>query len=413
VSESESQSNDAPTNLNGKTVAPLAGITVVDMTRLLSGPFATMILGDLGADVIKIEKPDGGDDSRHFGPPFYGDDAAYFVSVNRNKRSISVNLGSESGRVIVRRLAQNCDVFIENFRPGVIDRMGLGFDALTVSNPKLIYASISGFGATGPLRNEPGYDAVAQAMSGLMSITGEKDGPPVRAGISIADIGAGMWATIGILAALNERNVSGRGQYVDVSLLDGQISWLSYVAAGYLASGDVPMRYGSGHPSIVPYRAFRTADSEIMIGVGNDAMWSRFVEVIGTNDGIDDAKFAINSGRVANRHELESKMERVLLTRTADEWLELFSKSSIVASRINTVQEALENPQVQFRGMITKQLQDDGSLVRTVASPIKLSRSSLSGVQNAPSLGQHTEEILRESGYSDSEITSLKRGKVV
>src|ERR1035437_7271767 len=242
---------------------PLAGLRVLDLSRILSGPFATMIFADLGAEVIKLENPLTGDDTRQWAPPYQGDQSAYFLAVNRNKRGIAVDLKSEQGRDIALRLAEHADVVVENFRPGTAARLGLGYDELTARNPRLIYASISGFGQTGPYAAQPGYDAIAQALGGLMSVTGETDGEPVRVGNSAADIGAAMWAVIGILAALHARDTTGHGDWIDISLLDGQIAWLTYLAGGYFASGEVPRRYGSAHPSIVPYQALRTGDGHL------------------------------------------------------------------------------------------------------------------------------------------------------
>src|ERR1700744_1515261 len=255
---------------------PLAGLRVLDLTRALSGPFATMVLGDLGADVIKVEDVWHGDDTRRWGPPFQGDDASYFLSVNRNKRGLSADLKTGPGRDIARRLAAAREVLIETFRPGTATRLGLGYDELAVQNPGLIYASISGYGQTGPSASQPGYDAVAQAVSGMMSVTGEPGGEPARAGPSTADVGAGMWALIGILAALHARESSGRGQLVDVSLLDGQVAWLTYVAGKYFATGQTPGRHGSAHESLTPYQVFETADAPLMAAVGSDGLWLRF-----------------------------------------------------------------------------------------------------------------------------------------
>src|ERR1700730_1626096 len=273
---------------------PLAGVRILDLSRILSGPFATMVFADLGADVIKLENPRTGDDTREWAPPYQGDQSAYFLAVNRNKRGIAVDLKAARGREIALRLVDLSDVVIENFRPGTAGRLGLGYDDLSARNPRLIYASISGFGQTGPYRSEPGYDAIAQALGGLMSVTGEADGDPVRVGNSAADIGAGMWAAIGILAALHARAATGRGEWIDISLLDGQIAWLTYLAGGYFASGEVPRRDGSAHPSIVPDYALRAGDGLLMVPVGNDALWQRFAPLLGLPELADDPRFATN-----------------------------------------------------------------------------------------------------------------------
>ncbi len=277
---------------------------VLDLSRILSGPFATMIFADLGADVIKLENPRTGDDTREWAPPYQGDQSAYFLAVNRNKRGVAVDLKTEQGREIALRLADRADVVVENFRPGTAGRLGLGYDALAARNPRLIYASISGFGQTGPYANEPGYDAIAQALGGLMSVTGEADGEPGAGRQLRRRSRRRMWAAIGILAALHARNTTGRGEWIDISLLDGQIASLTYLAGGYFASGEVPRRYGSAHPSIVPYQALRTGDGLLMVAVGNDSLWQRFAAVLGLSELADDPRFATNPQRVANRAEL-------------------------------------------------------------------------------------------------------------
>src|ERR1700758_1954136 len=279
-------------------------IRVLDVTRALSRPFATMVLGDLAADVIKVEDVWHGDDTRRWGPPFQGDDAAYFLSINRNKRGLSVNVKTDDGRRIVQALAGTSDIMMENFRPGTAARLGLGYEELSHANPGLIYASISGYGQTGPSAGLPGYDAVAQAVSGMMSVTGEADGEPVRSGTSLADVGAGMWAVIGILAALHARQVTGRGQLIDISLLDGQVAWLTYVAGKYFATGVTPGRHGSAHESLVPYQVLPTADAPLMVAVGSDGLWRRFAEAIGRAELAGDPRFATNPDRVRNRDTL-------------------------------------------------------------------------------------------------------------
>src|ERR1700758_792116 len=295
-------------------------IRVLDVTRALSRPFATMVLGDLAADVIKVEDIWHGDDTRRWGPPFQGDDAAYFLSVNRNKRGLSVNVKEPRGRDLVRRLAAASDVMIENFRPGTAARLGLGYDELARLNPRLIYASISGYGQTGPSAPLPGYDAVAQAVSGMMSVTGEPDGEPVRSGTSLADVGAGMWALIGILAALHARQVTGRGQLIDISLLDGQVAWLTYVAGKYFATGATPGRYGSAHESLAPYQVFPTADEPLMVAVGSDGLWRRFTAATGLDELTDDPRYATNPDRVHHRDTLIPLVTQALAARGCAEW---------------------------------------------------------------------------------------------
>ncbi len=344
---------------------PLAGIRVLDLTRALSGPFATMILGDLGADVIKVEDVWHGDDTRRWGPPFQGDDAASFLSVNRNKRGLSVNMKEPQGREVVTRLAATSDVMIENFRPGTAARLGLGYDELARQNPRLIYASISGYGQTGPSAPLPGYDAVAQAVSGMMSVTGEPDGEPVRSGTSLADVGAGMWALIGILAALHAREASGQGQLVDVSLLDGQVAWLTYVAGKYFATGVTPGRHGSAHESLTPYQVLPTADAPLMVAVGSDGLWRRFAEATGLAELADDPRFATNPDRVHTRE------------------------------------------------MVTEIEHPGAGTVKMLGSPIKLSAQPTAIRRPPPTLGQHTDEILAEAGYSAPQIAELRQAGVI
>src|SRR6202049_2733201 len=299
---------------------PLAGVRVLDLSRILSGPFATMVFADLGADVIKLENPRTGDDTREWAPPYQGDQSAYFLAVNRNKRGIAVDLKAARRREIALRLVDLSDVVIENFRPGTAARLGLGYDDLAARNPRLIYASISGYGQTGPMASEPGYDAIAQALGGVMSVTGESGGEPVRVGNSAADTGAAMWAVIGILAALHARDANGRGGWIDISLLDGQIAWLTYVAGGYFASGEVPRRYGSAHPAIVPYPALRPSDGYLMVAVGNDSLWQRFAPIIGLPELAGDSRFASNPDRVVHRDELLPLIETALAAGASAAW---------------------------------------------------------------------------------------------
>jgi crotonobetainyl-CoA:carnitine CoA-transferase CaiB-like acyl-CoA transferase len=391
----------------------LGGLRVLDLSRILSGPFCTMILSDLGADVIKVENHQDGDDTRAWGPPFQGDDAAYFLSVNRNKRGISVDLKDQECRALVARLAATADVVVENFRPGTAARLGLGYEQVSQDNPGVVYASISGYGQTGPYRDEPGYDAIAQALSGVMSVTGEADGPPVRVGVSGADLAAGMWATIGILAALGERERTGSGQWVDVSLLDGQIAWLAYVAGGYFATGDIPARYGSAHPTIVPYQAFPTADGHIMVAAGNDTLWRRFAAAIGIGHLADDPRFATNPDRVRNRAELLPLIERILVTRSGHEWSAVLSEAKVPAGRINTVDQALAHPQVVARDMVADMVHKTAGKLQTVASPLKMSASPTHVRTPPPLLGEHTDAVFTALGVDAARLAELRaRGAV-
>ena len=395
------------------SAGPLDGIRVLDISRILSGPFATMIFADLGADVIKLEEPKNGDDTRQWAPPFQGEESAYYLSVNRNKRGIAVDLKREEGRAIAQRLADLADVLVENFRPGTAERLGLGYEELSKRNPRLIYASISGFGQTGPYASEPGYDAIAQALGGLMSVTGEQGRAPVRVGNSAADIGAGMWAAIGVLAALHERSVTGRGRWIDISLLDGQIAWLTYLASGYFATGEVPQPYGSAHPSIVPYQAMRTKDGYLMVAVGNDALWRRFAPLLGLDELVDDARFATNPERVRNRDTLIPLLESALSNRTSAEWAHDLAAVGIPAGRINTIDAALKHPQVEYRDMVLTVEHPTEGEVRMVGSPIKLSGHTPAPSTAPPTLGEHTDEVLAELGFSGVDIRELHKAGVV
>ncbi len=391
----------------------LTGLTVLDLTRVLSGPFATMTLADLGADVVKIEQPGTGDDTRQWGPPFQGDEAAYFLSVNRNKRSLAVDLKLTDGLALVRDLARRADVVVENFRPGTAARLGLGYDDLSADNPGLVYASISGYGQTGPDSHRAGYDAIAQARSGIMSVTGEADGPPVRVGVSSADLVAGMWAVIGILAALRERDRSGQGQWVDISLLDGSVSWLTYVAAGYFATGTRPPRYGSAHPTIAPYQGFATKDGELMLAVGNDAIWRRFAPAAGLDDLVDDPRFATNPLRVSHRDELLPLVADAMASRTSAQWVEVLDAAGVPVGPIQTVDEVVTDPQVLARGMVGEVEHPTAGTLRTIGCPVRLTATPPQVRTAPPLLGQHTDDVLAELGVDAERLTALRASGAV
>jgi crotonobetainyl-CoA:carnitine CoA-transferase CaiB-like acyl-CoA transferase len=412
VREAVTEDPQAATAEEGSGSA-LQGLLVLDLTRVLSGPFATMTLADLGADVVKVEQPGQGDDTRQWGPPFQGGEAAYFLSVNRNKRSLAVDLKSAEGLLAVRELALTADVLVENFRPGTAERLGLGYEELSKTNPGLIYASISGYGQTGPDSGRAGYDAIAQARSGIMSVTGEPDGPPVRVGVSSADLVAGMWATIGILAALHEKQRSGLGQWVDISLLDGSVSWLTYVSSGYFASGEIPRRYGSAHPTIAPYQAFPTADGFVMVAVGNDGLWRRFAAALDRQDLISDERFATNPSRVAHRDILIPLIERSMIGRTTADWVKLLDQAGVPVGPIQTVDEALSDPQVLARGMVAELQHPTAGPLRVVGCPIRLTRTPATVRTAPPMLGQHTDDILAGLGFSGTRIASMREAGAV
>ncbi len=395
---------------------PLEGITVLDASRVLVGPFCTMQLGDLGAEVIKVERPDGGDQTRAWHPPTYGDsdESAYYVSVNRNKRSMTLDLSTDEGREVFRRLAAEADVLVENFRVGKMEEWGLDFETLSSENPGLVYCSLSGYGEWGPDRDRPAYDVIMQAEGGLMSITGEEDGPPVRVGVAIADIGAGMYATQAILSALLYRELGdGTGQKIDVSLLDGQVAWMSYMASYYFATGDPPGRMGSKHPTIAPYQAVPTADGYVVVAVASEHIWPRFCAALEREDLVDDDRFATNADRVENRAELDAIVESELSDRSTADVLERFDAHDVPASDVKDMEDVFENPQIRARGMHETVEHPSAGTIEMAGSPMHFSHNTTTVDRHPPELGEHTHEILAEVGYTEAEIGELENDDVI
>jgi len=374
---------------------PLNGIRVLDLSRVLAGPYCTMVLGDLGADVIKVESPEG-DETRGWGPPFAEGESAYYLCVNRNKRSIVVDFKTDGGRVILHGLIKQSDVLVENFRPGTLARFSLDFESVSVINPNLIYCSITGFGQTGPLHDRPGYDFMIQAMGGLMSITGEPDGEPMKVGVAVADLFAGQNAVIAILAALQARRETGRGQQLDISLFDSQLGMLANVASNYLISGNLPKRYGNAHANIVPYQSFQASDAWFVVAVGNDKQFERLCRVIGKWELADDARFSLNSERVENRDELIAILKPIFLRRTSGEWLSALESVGIPCGPINTLDKVFAEPQVEAREMLIEMDHPIIGKLSLVGSPLKFSETPVGYKLPPPRLGEHTEEVLKE-----------------
>jgi len=374
----------------------LSGVRVLDLCRVVSGPFATMHLGDLGADVVKIEDPRHGDESRRYGPPFVAGESAYFLSVNRNKRSCTVDLKSPAGREVILALAGVADVVVENFRPGTLEKWGLGFEALRARNPKLILCGISGFGRSGPDADRPGYDLILQGESGVMDITGEPGGPPMKVGTSIADLVTGLYASQAVLAALMRRQRTGEGGRVDVSMLDAMASLLTFNAGMYFASGESPTRRGNVHPTISPYEPFRVADGWINVGVANDKFWTIFCEVIGRADLRTDPRFATAPDRARHRAALVEILAPLFLLQTRVQWLNVLGDAGIPCGAIKTVGEVCEAPQLAVRGMVQTVDHPVSGAVRFVARPIRFDDTPPAASVPPPTLGQHTAEVLSE-----------------
>ena len=402
---------------------PLHGLRVFDLTRILAGPTCTQILGDLGADVIKIERPGSGDDTRKFGPPFLVDEegrdtseSAYYLGINRNKRSLTLDLTKPDGQRIARRLVARCDVLVENFKAGGLTKYGLSYDQLKSDVPGLVYCSITGFGQTGPYAARPGYDVQIQAMGGLMSITGEPEGEPQKVGVPIADIMSGMNAAVAINAALRHREATGEGQHIDIGMLDTQVATLSMQGLNYLFSGKAPARLGNAHPNIVPYQVFEAADGHVVIAVGNDRQFERFCEFAGVAELAADERFRTNAARVRNRKELIKLLEPVVAGHRCRHWLDGLEPLDVICGPINTIDQVFADPQVRSRGMkleMSHPLAGEAP-INVIASPIKMSATPPSYVHPPPTLGQHTDEVLRELlGIEDDELAALRERGVI
>lgn len=390
----------------------LDGVTVIDMSRILAGPYCTMMLGDLGASVIKVEPPKG-DDCRHWGPPFVEGESAYFLAVNRNKQSVCLDLKKDGGKDVLLQLIAQADVIIENFRPGTMERLGLGYEALKERHPSLVYCSISGYGHTGPLSGRPGYDAVMQGEGGWMGITGEPDGMPMKVGASLADILTGMMACEGILASLYRREKTGRGEHIDVSLFDSVLATLCYQAQGYLMTGELPRRLGNRHSSLTPYETFRTKDSYVIVGAGNDSLWKRLVAAVGRPE-LDVRDYDVNAERVKRYDELHALLVPIFLSKTTDEWIELLDEAGIPVGRVRNVDEVFANPQVEPRHMRLEVEHPKLGTLPLAGNPIKLTEAGEREHRPPPMLGEHTESVLKERlGMDDDALRRLRENGVL
>jgi crotonobetainyl-CoA:carnitine CoA-transferase CaiB-like acyl-CoA transferase len=403
---------------------PLSGIRVLDLSRILAGPWCTQVLADLGAEIIKVERPGSGDDTRFWGPPFVRrpdgtdtSDSAYFMATNRGKKSVTLNIASAEGQQMVRSLSASCDVIVENYKFGDMKRYGLDYESLAAVNQRLVYCSITGFGQTGPYRERAGYDFMIQAMGGLMSVTGERDdlpaGGPQKCGVPIADMMTGMYSVTAIVAALFERAASGRGQYIDMSLLDTQVSWLANQSLNYLVSGEIPKRWGNAHPNLTPYQAFATLDGDLILAIGNDGQFRRFCEVAGLTIATEP-RFADNRSRLANRDALVAIIARTMKGRPTAGWMAALEPAGVPCGPINTIDQVFRDPQVVARGLQFALPHPQAGSVPQVGNPIQFSRSRIEYRSAPPVLGEHTAQILDELlGLAPGEIASLKDRGIV
>ncbi len=395
---------------------PLKGLRVLDLTRVLAGPTCTQMLGDLGAEVIKIERPGAGDDTRGFAPPTMPgtSESAYFVGVNRNKRSVTLDIAAPEGQAIARRLLADCDILVENFKVGALAKYSLGYAQLHAEFPGLIYCSITGFGQTGPYAQRPGYDSLIQAMGGVMSLTGEPDGLPQKVGVPVADLFAGLYGCIGILAALRHRERTGQGQQIDIGMLDAHAAWLANQGMNYLATGENPARLGNQHPNIVPYQVFPTADGHIVLSIGNDPTFKRFCDAVGLEHLPTDPHFATNAARVQNRQLVTDTLTPVMQRHPTTWWVERLEALSIGCGPINRLQDVFADPQIQARNAVVELRHGSGATVKVIANPVRLSETPPDYRIPPPLLGEHTEEVLNALlGIAPEEIARLREKKIV
>jgi formyl-CoA transferase len=400
--------------MNESKPGPLAGVRVLDLTRVVAGPYCSMFLGDLGAEVVKVEQPGVGDDTRGWGPPFAGGESAYYLCINRNKKGLTLDLKSARAIALLRELAKNADVIIENFRPGTMERLGLGEKELRGINPRLIYASLTGFGADGPMSDWPGYDLIVQAWGGLMSITGTPDGEPVKVGVAIIDLVAGLMLGKAITAALFAREKIGVGQRIDTSLLEAEVASLINVGSNYLVGGKIPARWGNAHPNIVPYQNFKTANGYLVIGVASEVIWKRFCAAVGRDDLAGDPRFAVNSKRVEHRAELIRLLSEIFLQRGNESWFKLLADAEVPCAPVQTVDQVFQAPQVLHRGMLTEIEHPTAGKVRMAGIPVKFSETPASVRMPPPLLGEHNRQILQDwLGMSVEAIEELKKEKVI
>ncbi len=393
---------------------PLTGIRVLDLSRVLAGPYCTMVLGDLGAEIIKVERPGTGDDTRAWGPPWAGGESAYYLSVNRNKRSITLDIKQPEAQGIIRDLAAKSDIVVENYKLGTLEKLGLGYDDLCKANPRLIWATISGYGPDGPYADRPGYDFVAQGEAGIMAITGEPDGDPMKVGVAIVDVTTGLYTAVAVLAALRERETSGCGQRVDSNLMSSAVAWLVNVGSNHLISGNPAKRYGNAHANIVPYQVFKACDQHITVAVGNDGQFRELCRILGIPEYGTDPRYSTNPARVENRDELVAKIQEIIETRSAQEWLDEITAAGIPSGPINSVEQVFSHPQVLARNMVVETEHPTAGSIRMAGIPFELSRTPATVRSAPPLLGEHTAAVLAEVlGMSEDDISSLRERGVL